>query len=224
MVQYWDIFTTYITNMKGYTTYRIVCYIQWPWVTFKCIHQLQVFFVQLSSSCKDVTWHYACLGHSVIAELLVNRMGDTMSLKATNLRWKWANSFILDIDQVVLHCVRSHAILQHTAIWLMLLSTITSPHSTSNQGVKFGCSTPTVWNSQPGNLYNRELVNFIHKMTQPSRIDSFRNKVHCFILTVQNAENIPTYCCIKLMLYKQGWHLINSAYRVAISWGIVVWF
>jgi len=41
-----------------------------------------------------------------------------MSLKATNLRWKCADRFVLDINQVVLHRLTSHESLQHTAIWL----------------------------------------------------------------------------------------------------------
>jgi len=45
-----------------------------------------------------------------------------MSLKATNLKWRWADSFILDINQVVLHRLTSHVSLQRTVVLHRLTS------------------------------------------------------------------------------------------------------
>jgi len=38
-----------------------------------------------------------------------------MSSEATYLSWRWAEQFILDINQLVLLCLTSHVSLQHTA-------------------------------------------------------------------------------------------------------------
>ena len=47
----------------------------------------------------------------------ISHRNEFVSLEVTNLRWRWANSFILHLNQLVVVHLMSVVSLQHTAVW-----------------------------------------------------------------------------------------------------------